>query len=147
MTTPATLYETELRIAASPQTVFDCLTQRDLYLKWMGREATLDAKPGGIFRVEISDDDIAQGEYVTLEPPNRLVFSWGWEGEGHPLPPGTSTVEITLTAEGDATVLRMQHSGFPSDEMAEKHGEGWGHFLPRLVAVAEGRDPGPDTGH
>jgi|ETN07SMinimDraft_1059922.scaffolds.fasta_scaffold1142805_1 uncharacterized protein YndB with AHSA1/START domain len=30
MTTATTLYETELRIAAQPQTVFDCLTDPEL---------------------------------------------------------------------------------------------------------------------
>ena len=28
--------------------------------------------------------------------------------------------------------------------MAASHGEDWGHFLPRLVALCEGRNPGPD---
>jgi uncharacterized protein YndB with AHSA1/START domain len=144
MTTATTLYETELRIAAQPQTVFDCLTDPELYLQWMGRSVSLEPRPGGLFRVDINGNDVARGEYVILEPPSRLVWSWGWEGEGHPLPPGTSTVEITLRADGEATVLRMVHSGFVDADMAASHGEGWGHFLPRLVALCEGRNPGPD---
>ena len=106
MTTPTTLYETELRIAARPQTVFDCLTKRELYQQWMGRDVTLEAREGGLFRVDVHGN-VARGEYLTLEPPTRLVWSWGWEEDGHPLPPGASTVEITLRADGDGTVLRM----------------------------------------
>ena len=54
------------------------------------------------------------------------------------MPPGTSTVEITLRADGDATVLRMVHSGFVDADMAASHGEGWDRFLPRFVAVDQG---------
>ena len=120
MTTASALYETELR------------------------SADLESRPGGLFRVDINGIDVARDKYVVLEPPSRLVWSWGWEGEGHPLPPGASTIEITLRADGDATALRVVHSGFVDADMVASHGEGWDRFLPRLVAVSEGRDPGPD---
>ena len=73
MTTASTLYETELRIAAQPQTVFDCLTDPELYLQWMGRSADLEPRPGGLFRVDINGNNVARGEYVVLEPPSRLI--------------------------------------------------------------------------
>jgi hypothetical protein len=34
----------------------------------------------------------------------------------------------------------MVHRGLPTDQL-QPHGEGWDHYLPRLVAVAAGRDP------
>ena len=73
--------EVEVRIAASPETVFDFFTDPDKMIQWMGRSAELDPRPGGGFRCEINDEAIASGEYVALEPPHRVVFTWGWNGE------------------------------------------------------------------
>ncbi len=84
-----------------------------------------------------------RGEYVALEPPDRVVFTWGWEAEGHPLPPGASTVEVTLAAEGEGTRLRLVHSSLP-EETQGAHDEGWALYLPRLAIAAAGGDPGAD---
>jgi uncharacterized protein YndB with AHSA1/START domain len=90
----------------------------------------------------LNGKDIAEGEYLELDPPNRLVISWGWQGEGHPVPPGSSRVEVTLTQEGEGTMLRLIHSGLP-EGTESGHEQGWDMFLPRLAVVATGGDPGP----
>ncbi|MFE9423636.1 SRPBCC domain-containing protein [Kitasatospora sp. NPDC006697] len=59
------------------------------------------------------------------------------------MPPGASTVEVTLAAEGEGTLLRLVHSDLPPEARAP-HGVGWAHYLDRVVELAEGRDPGPD---
>jgi uncharacterized protein YndB with AHSA1/START domain len=135
--------EREIRIAARPETVFAFFTDPVKLIQWKGIKATLDPRPGGIYRVDINGRDVARGEYLEITPYSRVVFTWGWEGEGSPLPPGASTVEISLIAEGEGTVVRLRHLGLPDDQRAV-HAEGWDHFLPRLIASAEGRDPGPD---
>ena len=71
------------------------------------------------------------------------MFTWGWEGEGAAVPPGSSTVEVTLEPDGDQTIVRLRHFGLPADEMAG-HSKGWDHYMPRLVLAASGVDPGPD---
>jgi uncharacterized protein YndB with AHSA1/START domain len=136
--------EVEVRIAASPETVFDFFTEPDRMIQWMGRSARLDPKPGGEFHCDINGDAVASGEYVALEPPRRVVFTWGWNGEDSVTPPGSSTVEILLEADGEETTVRLIHSDLPSAESATKHGHGWRHYLDRLAAAAAGRDPGPD---
>ena len=88
--------------------------------------------------------DIAKGEYVEVTPFSRVVFTWGWESEGNPVPPGSSTVEITLVPDGEGTLVRLRHSGLPTDHAREQHSQGWAHYLNRLTFAAEGRDPGPD---
>ena len=135
--------ERETRIAARPETVFSFFTDPAKMTRWMGIEATLDAWPGGVYRVNINGRDIARGEYLEVVPNTRVVFSWGWEAEGNPLPPGSTNIEISLVADGDGTALRLRHLGLPVDQR-DAHGEGWDHYLPRLVIAAEGRDPGPD---
>jgi len=135
--------EREIRIAARPETVFAFFTDPVKLIRWKGIKATLDPRPGGIYRVDLNGRDVARGEYLEITPYSRVVFTWGWEGEGSPLPPGASTVEISLIAEGEGTVVRLRHLGLP-DNQRGAHAEGWDHFLPRLITSAEGRDPGPD---
>jgi uncharacterized protein YndB with AHSA1/START domain len=136
-TTEATVIEREVRISASPETVFAFFTDPQKYVRWKGRHAELDPRPGGLFRVEFEAKDVARGEFLEIEPYRRIVFTWGWEGEGHPIPPGSSTVEVTLVPDGDATVVRLVHHGLP-EAAIPRHAEGWDLFLPRLVdAVAE----------
>jgi uncharacterized protein YndB with AHSA1/START domain len=137
--------EVEVRIAASPETIFDFFTEPDRMIQWMGRSAELDPRPGGGFRCDINGDAVAVGEYVAVEPPGRIVFSWGWDGEDSVTKPGTSTVEVLLDAEGGETNVRLIHTGLPSDESAEKHGHGWRHYLDRLAIAAPGGNPGPDS--
>lgn len=125
----------EIRIGARPETVFSFFTDPGKMTRWKGTLATLDPRPGGTYRVVVTESAVARGEFVELDPPRRLVFTWGWEGEGQMVPPGSSTVEVTLTADGDGTILRLVHRGLPSEQRTG-HGEGWDHFLPRLAAAA-----------
>ena len=101
----------------------------------MGTGAELDARPGGRYRITVNQY-VASGEYREVDPPRRLVFSWGWEG--HPtVPPGSTMVEITLTPEHGGTVLRLRHLGLPDRESRDQHLEGWtgyGSQLAKLVA-------------
>jgi hypothetical protein len=72
------------------------------------------------------------------------VFTWGWIGYEN-LPPGSTTVEIDLRADGDATVLVLTHRSLPDEELPAQR-VGWTHYLPRLAVAAAGDDPGEDRG-
>jgi uncharacterized protein YndB with AHSA1/START domain len=142
--------EREVRVAARPETVFPFLIDPEKMRLWMGRSTELDARPGGIYRVEVNDQAIARGEYVEVDPPRRVVFTFGWEGqvagEGeHGVPPGSSRVEISLDPDGDGTLVRLRHLDLPEGSR-EIHGQGWDLYLGRLKAVVAGEDPGPDPG-
>ena len=107
-TSSGDVVEKEVRIAARPETIFSFFTDPALMVKWKGIEATLDPKPGGVYRVSINGRDVASGAYVEVVPHTRVVFTWGWEGEGSAVPPGTSTVEITLVPDGAETIVRLR---------------------------------------
>ena len=77
----ATVVEREIRIAARPETVFEFFVDPQRMCQWKGRKAELDPRPGGVYRVEINDQAIASGEYVEIDSPSRVVFTWGWEGQ------------------------------------------------------------------
>ena len=136
--------EREVRIAASPETIFPFFTDPEKMVRWKGATATLDARPGGIYRVDVTGRDMARGEYVEVTPPTRVVFTWGWEDEGNPVPPGSSTVEITLIPDGAETIVRLRHFGLSAED-GGKHAGGWDHYLERLTIAAPGGDPGKDA--
>lgn len=135
--------EVEVAIAARPETVFAFLTDPAKMTRWMGSMAELDPRPGGVLRVAVRPGSTGRGEYVAVEPYRRVVFTWGWEEPGLPIPPGASTVEILLTEDGDQTRLRLIHRDIP-DPVREVHREGWNYYLTRLTVVVAGGDPGPD---
>jgi uncharacterized protein YndB with AHSA1/START domain len=136
--------EVRVRIAASPETIFDFFTDPDRMIQWMGRSAELDARPGGAFRCDINGRSVASGEYLEVEPPHRVVFSWGWEGEDAMVAPGASRVEIRLTEDGGETDVLLIHSELPGGESAERHRHGWEHYTARLAVAAAGGDAGLD---
>jgi uncharacterized protein YndB with AHSA1/START domain len=134
-------FVSSVHIAARPEQVFPYFTQAEAIVRWMGEYAVLDPRPDGEFTLDINGVPV-RGRYLEIEPPRRLVISWGHAGSKR-LPPGASTVEVTLTPDGDGTIVRVEHRDLPELE-AEQHALGWQHFLARLVRAAGGGDPGPD---
>ena len=135
--------EVETRIAAPPDVVFGYFVDPELYCRWKGATAQLEPRPGGLYRVAMPSGDIVRGEYVHVQRPTRLVFTWGFEGSAE-LPPGSSVVEVTLQPDGDGTILRLRHDRLPSNISREQHAVGWRHYVDRLAIAAAGDDPGPD---
>ena len=137
----------EVRIGASPEVVWEFLVDPEKMRRWKAVDASFDPRPGGGYRIEIGPGRVAVGEVVELDPPHRLVYTWGWEAgpEGpNPVPPGSSTVEYLLLADGDGTLLQLTHRDLPNAEARESHAHGWEHFLARLAVAGPGGDPGPD---
>ena len=141
--TDTTVYERTLAIDASPETVWEFLVDPEKLMRWKGINADLETQPGGIFRCEVIPGHIARGEYIEIDKPNKLVFTWGWDGS-EDVPPGSSTIEIELASDGDGTSLRFVHQDLPNAEAIASHAHGWDHYLPRLETAGGGGDPGED---
>jgi uncharacterized protein YndB with AHSA1/START domain len=141
--TETTVYERTLSIDAAPETVWDFFVDPEKLCRWKGMNAQLEPRAGGVYRCEVIPGHTAIGEYVELDRPHRLVFTWGWDGN-EKVPPGSSTIEVELTPEGTGTRLRFVHKDLPDAEQVASHAGGWDHYLPRLEAAASGRDPGED---
>lgn len=134
----------EQHVHATPDRVYRYLTESALWARWQGADATIEATPGGLFRMAMSNGLTARGQFVELEQNRRVVFTWGWVD--HPgVPPGSTTVEIELLPVPNGTLLRLTHRGLTQDEIPS-HLMGWEHYLPRLATAARGGDPGPDQG-
>ena len=132
------------RIAASPATVCSFFTDCERWVLWQGVDAEIDARPGGVVRVRMPGAQVASGQFIELDPPRRLSFTWGWEGAESPVAPGSTTVVVELEPDADGTMLRLTHSGIGAPPVAEHHRLGWERYLDRLRLRAEGGDPGPD---
>jgi uncharacterized protein YndB with AHSA1/START domain len=141
--TDTAVYERTLLIDATPETVWEFFVDPEKLMRWKGIDAQLDARPGGAYYCEVIPEHTARGEFVELDRPTRLVFTWGWDGNDN-VPPGSSTIEVELTADGSGTSLRFVHRGLPGAEQVASHAHGWDHYLPRLEEAAAGRDPGED---
>ncbi len=123
-----------VRIAAPPEVVFPYFTDPALATKWIADAAHLDARPGGTLALDVRGNP-ARGEYIEVDPPHRVVFTWGVEGRGD-FPPGSSTVAVVLEADGDETVVTLTHRDLPTEDDRRSHREGWEEFLGLLAEVA-----------
>jgi uncharacterized protein YndB with AHSA1/START domain len=132
----------EVRVPAPPEVVFEYFTDPSKLVRWMGLEATLDPRPAGIYRLDINGA-VVLGEFVEVDFPSRLVFTWGWERELFEVPPQSTSVEVSFTPDGEDTVVRLAHRRLPAGAVAF-HRAGWRHYMERLVLAAAGRDPGRD---
>jgi uncharacterized protein YndB with AHSA1/START domain len=126
----------EVRVKADPSTIYALLIEPGKQ-SWLGTDAEFDARPGGIYKIQVGGDHPALGEFVEVVPDEKIVFTFGWNEPGHPIPAGSTNVAITLIPEGDETLVRLVHSGLPDDAITD-HEQGWQHFLDRLAIVAVG---------
>lgn len=134
----------EVVVDASPATIFPFLVDPELHVRWMGTEAKLDPRTGGVHRVLAGGAHPSVGEFIEILPNEKVVFTFGWDELDHPIPAGSTQVEITLIPDGAKTRVRLVHRGLPVDAVSD-HAAGWDHYLGRLAVVAAGGDVGPDV--
>jgi uncharacterized protein YndB with AHSA1/START domain len=137
------MIEKEIYIEAPPEVVYGFLTEAAKMTQWIGTDVELDPRPGGVFRVVPNLVDVIRGEFLEAVPYSKVSFTWGFEGDGQGVPPGSTVVEITLEPEGAGTRLRLTHRDL-SGESREKHDAGWDHYLARITIAAEGGAAEPD---
>jgi uncharacterized protein YndB with AHSA1/START domain len=123
-------------IRAAPEVVFPYFTDPALIVTWIGDRAELDPRPGGVFALDMGES-LARGAYLSVEPPYRVVFSWGIPGN-ETLPPGGSTVEVVLTRDGDHTMVVLTHRGVPAAHI-DGHRAGWDEQLGHLPGAVSPR--------
>ena len=134
--------EVSVLVPLGPEDTFALLTEPERLRRWQAVTARVELRAGGEYRWTIVPGHTAAGMITELEPGKRLVLSFGWEGS-EDLPPGASTVTITLEPTEGGTKVRLVHSGLTA-EQAAGHLEGWNHYGTRLVAAAAKGDAGAD---
>jgi uncharacterized protein YndB with AHSA1/START domain len=130
--TVTTTAEHVVDIDASPDTVYRLWTTGAGLSAWWGRQAEIDARPGGAIRVDIDGTHVMAGEIVRLDPPTALEFTFGWEGGD--VPPGATNVEVAIAERPGGCIVTLRHHGLPV-EFVEPHASGWTHFLGERLAT------------
>jgi len=134
----------EVVVDASPEAIFPFLIDPSQHGRWMGTDIELDPRPGGKYRVLCMGIHPGVGEFVEVVTNKKVVFTFGWDEPNHPIPAGSTEIEISLIPEGEKTRVRLAHRGLPDDAIAD-HTEGWDFYLDRLATVAAGGDAGPEV--
>ena len=105
-----------------------------------------DLRSGGEFRIYVESDDWeGTGRVEACEPPRRLLVTSRESDEswrkGRGAPPFDEVKEVTLTADGDGTLLVLEVRGLPLDKV-EFYGAGWQIHAENLATYVAGRDRG-----
>ena len=127
--------EKELFINATPQRVFQALTEQADLERWFVQKAEVDLRPGGAIRLEWAPDVVEIGTILVLDPPHRLSYRW------EALEPSPTTITFELTAENDGTRLRLIHTGIGEGEDWDNYytavDSGWSAHLIDLTTWLE----------
>lgn len=124
--------EKELFIKATPERVFQALTEKEELERWFLRKAEIDLRPGGAIRFEWRPGVFNVGQILVFEPPHRLSYTWEVQT------PSVTTVTFELTAENDGTLLRIINTGYGEgedwDSYYDQRNNGWSVHLTNLIA-------------
>jgi uncharacterized protein YndB with AHSA1/START domain len=128
------------RIKAPPAQVFNAWTDPEKIVRWFGPaetvagsvRAALDERVGGRFRVSFRTADgeyhEVGGVYREVEPDRRLMFTWAW----HSTPERESLVAVSLSQDGDGTLLTLHHEQFFDEKARDGHQRGWTSTLDKF---------------
>jgi uncharacterized protein YndB with AHSA1/START domain len=113
--------------------------------RWHG-QVEGDLRPGGEFRIYLASSDLdSTGRVQACEPPRWLLVTTRETDEsylkGQGVPPFDESLEVTLTADGDQTILVIEVRGMPLDA-TPFYGAGWQIHAENLAAYLAGREPG-----
>ena len=125
--------------------LWSALTDPSRLARWHG-EIEGDLRPGGTFRVYLAADDVeSAGRVEACEPPRRLLVTTRETDasyqKGQGVPPFDAVIEVTLTADGDQTILVLEVKGMPLTVLAA-YGAGWQIHAENLSAYLAGRERG-----
>jgi len=95
-----------------------------------GTTCSIDLRVGGAFRIDGVEVGMAvSGEYVEVEEPTTLSFTWRWDGDDE-----ETLVTLNLTPTDAGTELDLMHERFATEQSAAEHEQGWNDCLDRLPA-------------
>jgi uncharacterized protein YndB with AHSA1/START domain len=134
------------RFAAPTEAVFDAWVNPEVLRRWWAAvqgwttpEATTDVRVGGRYRLAMGDPQrgavhAVVGEYLEVRRPERLAYTWTWEGDPEEMAGSAQTlVTVDFHEDGSGTEVVLVHSGFASEHARDQHGDGWTGCLDNLA--------------
>jgi uncharacterized protein YndB with AHSA1/START domain len=131
----------ERTFEAPAEAVFDAWTNPEVLRRWWRASpshetavAELELRVGGGYRLamrnpEAGEDYVVYGTYREISRPDRLVYSWAWEGTG---PYAGHESEVAVTFQEDApgrTTVVIEHAGLLDASSRANHAIGWAGVL------------------
>jgi len=150
--------ELHRRFRASPERVFRAWTQPSALREWwcppgwIASEIEVDLRVGGAYRIAMGRAEggksvSVSGVFLEVKPPERLVFTWQWNGAFAEMPETLVTVE--LRGSENETLLTLRHANFADPAIRQQHRSAWiaaCNRLDLLMALARGRLGSADRG-
>ncbi len=126
-------------IKATAERLFEAWTDPEQLKKWWGPPgvtctgAEVDLRVGGRYRManQLPDGRVLwiSGEFESIEPPRKLVYTWRVEPETQ----ASERVTVQFEARGDATEVIITHERIPSAAIRDMHEQGWHGCLEGLA--------------
>jgi len=132
------------RVLNTPrEEVFRAWTQANELKRWFSptddhrvEVPQLELYVGGTYRFEIHHKDgnvhRVQGIYREILPPEKLVFTWQWDGH---CDAAVTVVTVEFAALGASTEVTITHELFRTGEDRQQHNRGWEGCLDHFARV------------
>jgi len=128
-------------LAAPRERVFRAWTEPEELRRWFGPDgyatpsAEVDLRVGGKYRLgmrKLPDGEVFYlvGTFREVRPPERLVYTWVWEGSPEM---GETLITVEFRTRGKVTEVRLTHELFPTAKVRDDHEKGWGSCLDKLA--------------
>lgn len=132
-------------ISAKREDVFAAWTKPELMQRWFcppnwSAKTTNELKVGGSYSHNMisdgktgsacnsdSNQHLHTGEYLEISPPEKLVFTWNSPSVKN------TRVTIELREQGESTELTLTHELLETEELRNRHTEGWEACLANLL--------------
>lgn len=125
-------------IGAPAEVVFGYFTDSALWAAWWGAGSTIEAKPGGRMLIRHNNGVEVVGDVLEVDPPRRIVFTYGYATSAQQPKRGGSQVTIELEPQGSSTRLRLTHA-FAEVAHREAFVQGWRYQLSVFATVIADR--------
>jgi uncharacterized protein YndB with AHSA1/START domain len=142
----------DTRVDCSPRRAFEVWTVKTS--SWWPADHTVSGEPGAkvtveprvggrIFERAGDGTEHDWGEVVVWDPPTRLAYSWHLMVDRS----DATEVEITFTADGPGTLVRIEHRGWErlgaaGEERRARNRQGWDGLLPHFLEACTGYGSG-----
>ncbi len=139
---PANLtLQTKRTFRAPRERVFRAWTDRAELAQWFAPSEEysavvpeLELRVGGRYRVEMHHKGgkvhSVSGTYQEITPPEKVVFTWRWEGDASA---EDSLVTVEFHDLGNSTEVTLTHERLPNPEERDKHAQGWNGCMDQLA--------------
>jgi uncharacterized protein YndB with AHSA1/START domain len=132
------------RFAATRERVFEAWTTPEALKRWWcppgwrPERIEVDLRPGGAYHFGMSrpgSDDVVsiRGRFIEVRPPERLLYTWAWQGAFEGMPETRVTVEFHAVNGG--TEVLVLHENFPDVRTWQRHRTGWIDACDRMEHV------------